>query len=592
MSTRSFEPPPSPKESGPIFGLRCSRRVLRTSRPSPSLGARGRTLLVLAGLALLAFALRAYRLDYQSLWRDEVDAVVFATRDLGAILATFTQVGENGPLFFLGLHVWIGLVGQSEFAIRFPSVIFGVLAVLTTYRLGRELIGREVALIAALLMAVSPYHIWYGQEAKMYALISFLAPLSLLLVVRAMRGGPRWLWLAWAVLMAAFLYVHLFATMMVLVAATWIPLLLRSRPRVTPALAVSLVIIALAMLPVLSWLVPAALAPVETGYYRYSLGQMAAILLSNFSMGLRPAAGLWPAIVFAVLLVGGMTPLGLQIKTSEVLETSEVSVERARAVLLLVLYLCAPLLAIWLVSLRRPTFTDRYLIISLPAFYLLIARGICLVRQVIATTRGSPARAASKGAAQPAMTARRRRIAATRAGKAYDDSGTGVEPAPMAEQAEAKLSANAPVATVAGGGRWLTIGMVSLVVLVSLPFAWAQTHNPYKADFRAATRYVVERAAPEDLIIFLMPYVQRSFAYYHPQPVRAVEPPYTRDMSQAEVDAKMRRIAAGSRKVWLFLSEAEFWDPQGLIPAWLERSGVRRCQQEFAYIEVRCYEMR
>ena len=263
---------------------------------------------------MLAFVLRVYRLDYQSLWRDEVDAVIFATRDLGATLATFASVGENGPLYFLGLHFWIDLFGRSEFAIRFPSAICGVLAVLVTYHLGREVVGRKVGFIGACLMAVSPYHVWYGQEAKMYALISFLAPLSLLLLVRVLHGGPRRLWLAWAGLMAVFLYVHLFAVMVVLVAVAWTPLLMRRRPRLTPALVVALVLVTLAALPVGRWLLPAALTPVETGYSRYGLGEMATILLYNFSMGLRPAAGLWPVIVFALLLTAGCLPLILTVK--------------------------------------------------------------------------------------------------------------------------------------------------------------------------------------------------------------------------------------------------------------------------------------
>jgi len=431
-------------------------------------------------------------------------------------------------------------------------------------------------------MAVSPYHIWYGQEAKMYALISFLAPLSLLLLLRAVRGGSRWLWLAWAVLMGLFLYIHLFAVMMALVAIAWLAALLRRRPRLTSASGLAATLVVLASLPVARWLLPAALTPAETGYYRYGLVEMVSILFHNFSMGLRPAAGLWPALLFLALLLLGCVPLVAQTKSEKPSEVWQA--QQARSVLLLLLYLLVPLLAIWLVSLRRPTFTDRYLIISLPAFSLLIASGILVGGRTIALLMGQKAQkqalAPTVQMARPGeQRGRRRRIAATRVGERYglERQGAAVPVAP----------AGAPHLQ-----RWLSVGLLGLVILVSSPFVWAQTHNPYKADFRAAARYITERAGPDDLFVFVMPYVQRSFAYYHAQPVRAVEPPYTRDMSQTQVDATLGAQTADSRRVWLFLSEQEFWDPQGLIAMWFDRHAARRCQEFFAYIEVRCYDMR
>ena len=249
------------------------------------------------------------------------------------------------------------------------------------------------------------------------------------------------------------------------------------------------------------------------------------------------------------------------------------------------LYLLVPLLAIWLVSLRRPTFTDRYLIISLPAFYLLIATGIVTIARVCEqATTGAGAAPVSWASIPVRRAARPKRVVAVGAGL-QDESAAAVSPATLpAEPATRHARARALGAGVA-------LGLALVVTGVSLPFVWAQTHDVDKADFRAATRYITERAAPDDLIIFLMPYVQRGFAYYHAQPVRSAAPPYTRGMTAAQVDEKMRGLTAGSSTVWLFLSEQDFWDPDGLIPAWFERNAVRRCQAQFAYIDVRCYAM-
>jgi hypothetical protein len=85
--------------------------------------------LLMLGILLGAWAWRLAGLTSQSLWRDEVDSLRFATRPLPEVLAAFTRPGENGPLFYLLLRPWLALAGHSEFALRFPSVLMGVLAI-------------------------------------------------------------------------------------------------------------------------------------------------------------------------------------------------------------------------------------------------------------------------------------------------------------------------------------------------------------------------------------------------------------------------------------------------------------------------------
>ena len=119
-------------------------------------------------ITLLGFALRVVGVLSQSLWRDEVDALLFATRPLGQFVEMFRQPGQNGPLFFIALRPWLAAAGHSEFALRFPSVLAGALSIPLLYVLVARLAGRRVALVAALLMATAPYGVWYGQEAKMY----------------------------------------------------------------------------------------------------------------------------------------------------------------------------------------------------------------------------------------------------------------------------------------------------------------------------------------------------------------------------------------------------------------------------------------
>ena len=168
----------------------------------------------LLGLTWLAFALRMAGVTAQSLWRDEVDALIFATQPLTELLAMFRQPGQNGPLFFLALRPWLAAVGQSELALRLPSALAGALAVPIFYALVRRVIhDRQPAAIAALLMATAPYLVWYGQEAKMYAALTVLAPASLLLTVEVSRRGGWWRWVSLYVITSLCFYTHLLAAL-------------------------------------------------------------------------------------------------------------------------------------------------------------------------------------------------------------------------------------------------------------------------------------------------------------------------------------------------------------------------------------------
>ncbi|HSN75250.1 MAG TPA: glycosyltransferase family 39 protein, partial [Anaerolineae bacterium] len=215
---------------------------------------------LLLGLTWLAFTLRVAGITAQSLWRDEVDALIFATRPLSELLGMFHQTGQNGPLFFLALRPWLAAVGQSEFALRFPSALAGALAVPIFYALMRRLVqDRKPAAIAALLMATAPYLIWYGQEAKMYAALTVLVPASLLLTVEVSRRGGWWRWALLYVITSLCFYTHLLAALIVPVQALWL-LILSTAPsrRLRRWLAVGLYLAALILpyLPLLRWQAP------------------------------------------------------------------------------------------------------------------------------------------------------------------------------------------------------------------------------------------------------------------------------------------------------------------------------------------------
>lgn len=324
----------------------------------------------------LAFALRAWGLDFQSLWRDETDALFFATRPLARVLATFAIPGRNGPLYFLLLKGWIALAGETEFALRFPSVLAGTAALPLTWAVARRLGCPRAGAWAQPLLAFSPFLVWYAQDAKMYATVLFAVLLGTWLFLQALEERRLLLWVAYGLTMGASLYLHLLTLLAVAVHACWFLLGARARgvPRVVWVGAAALLA---AALPVLVWGVPLVLSGYESGHVFYPLDAMARALLFAFVGGVGGMPGPWALVPSLFLALAGAT-LGLGDRTT-----------RGPALLLL-LWLVLPVLLLFGISLRVPLFTERYLIWTAPAWCLLMGMGL---ERVASAARGAASRA-------------------------------------------------------------------------------------------------------------------------------------------------------------------------------------------------------
>ena len=161
---------------------------------------------------LVAVALRTFHLGTQSLWIDEIFTW------LGADLGQPLRLGgllENvhGPLYTLVLHAWGGLAGDSEWALRAPSLVFGVAVVPALAWLAVRWLGRDTAPWAAWLAAGSPFLVWYSQEARNYALLILCTCLAGAVLVGSARRpfarGAGYLAMAWAGLLSNFSFVLL-----------------------------------------------------------------------------------------------------------------------------------------------------------------------------------------------------------------------------------------------------------------------------------------------------------------------------------------------------------------------------------------------
>lgn len=343
-------------------------------------GSIGLAKLFLLCLVLLAFGLRLYHLDYQSLWRDEMDAILFARRDLSGLVPLFTTPGHNGPLYYTILHFWIRLAGDSEFSVRFLSLVCGVLAVPVIFRLGRRWVGDRGGAVGALLCATSPYLVWYSQEGKMYALLFLLSMLSTLVYLLSLEQNRVYLWASYLMVTAVSLYVHLLAILIVpfhllLFFVTW--------PRYRAAWKswlATYAILALPYLPLARWEVALLVRPFTTGHQFFWLHEILALLLFAFSLNSAPYRSLLPLALFVFLFLGGLV-LYRRRTVKPGRDALQVLLTAHQESVVLGLYLFVPIVCLFLVSLGMPIFADRYLITVVPAYLLLLAGGAVAVRE-------------------------------------------------------------------------------------------------------------------------------------------------------------------------------------------------------------------
>jgi len=188
---------------------------------------RSRELLVLSGILLIATLLRLHRLG-DELWLDEIITHVRVARLGWCEILTSYESQNQHLLYSLLARLVIVTLGDTAAALRVPAAAFGVLSIAALYVLGRELLSRREALLAAALLSVSHMHVWFSQNARGYSALLFFTLLSSWLLLRALADDRRRAWLGYGVVVALGLGVHL--TMLFVVAGHAIVVLRRRVP--------------------------------------------------------------------------------------------------------------------------------------------------------------------------------------------------------------------------------------------------------------------------------------------------------------------------------------------------------------------------
>ncbi len=525
-------------------------------------------------ILLAAFALRAYRLDAQSLWYDEGLSVYLASLPLSETIAQ-SAVTDHPPLHAVLLNLWMRVAGSSEFSARFVSVFFGTLVVALTYALARRAGGRRVGAIAAGLMTISPMAVWYSQEVRGYSLLITLILIAILACLGLVIGDyRRRVWLTYVLACAAAMYTHYFAafpiialnlsfiahiTYSVMRISCSADSAIRNPTPLRPSTSLrtgfgdystqytirnwllAQVAIALLFLP---WL-PNALAQAASNA-TYFPGRVTwdTVVLDTwraFAAGEFPQPLSTGPLWLAVILLGIAQSLANRLpRPTPTLPHSHTPTPTPTLTLTLLL----PLLLMSLLAWDKPKFAPRYLLPSLPAFVTLAALGIDAFLRL---------------------------------------------------RSRAGITRSVP--------RLLALTVLLLILLIPATdlFVTARIYvdpSVARPDMRSVAGYIVANDEPGDAILLVGGHQWPVFEYYYGGEAKVVPlPPDVLPAAQSPLDVRvvsqLANIATAHPRAWLVLWQQDIADPTGVILSELLTQARRlEVSQNFHEVSLLLFDLR
>ena len=326
-------------------------------------------------ILLVSFGLRLRDQAHIELWTDEAVSLQHArTTDWPALVESLARNEGMPPLYFFGLQVWRKGFGESELALRFPSIWLGVVAIALMAPLAQRTFHRDVSWLGAAIMAVSPIHITLSQWARPYALALCLT-LCLLLLAQELGKRPGWrAWVLFCLIAIAAMYtLYILGTLLV-----GIGLYIAYKRRrqglwqcLWPTVAAGLVTLTAfaPWLPVVlhqnTW-APKALWWVPPPQFRLALETLDQFLLGAEQRG-------WPAPVVLVFIPSIVALLLVGMYRAW----------RADRLSFVLLSTSLPVLLIWVASYWSPIYLPRHVAFALPGVVLLLMEAVLSFRPML-----------------------------------------------------------------------------------------------------------------------------------------------------------------------------------------------------------------
>ncbi len=329
-------------------------------------------LLILTMILLLAAALRIVNILQQSFWLDEGFTYHAVTE---ADMLSAIAGDAHPPLFFLLMRGWIMVAGDSVLAMRYFSVLIGMLDVALIYPLAQEIArfrprtpaAARIAVLTMLLLAMADVEIFLAQEARMYTLRTLLVELSMLAYLRWLRRGTRICATVWTLTNIALFYTHYLGALIVVVETIHTLTALRGRKRLA-----AFGMIGISVLAFLPWGLTVALQQLLNP--SYVIGGIPSNWHVLFGLTTRYFGGQW-AFMLALAVLGLIVVRSRGNRLRILWQPLDASV-------LLLWWLILPLAVTFVGNLWLPLLSERRISLIAPAIALLIASGLGNIRRM------------------------------------------------------------------------------------------------------------------------------------------------------------------------------------------------------------------
>jgi len=164
-------------------------------------------------LILIGAVLRLIKVDHQSVWLDEIFTLnqCDPKHTFSEIYKVLIERDPHPPLYYFTIHFLFKIFGYSTFVMRTFSAVAGIGGIVALYFLGKELMNKRVGLIAAALLVINYFHLYYSQEARMYSLLFLTTTLSFYYLVKLIKNPTLRQTVPYIICSSLMIYTHFFA---------------------------------------------------------------------------------------------------------------------------------------------------------------------------------------------------------------------------------------------------------------------------------------------------------------------------------------------------------------------------------------------
>lgn len=501
-------------EGNPTMGLSSKRGININNK-----------LIILLAILLIGLFLRVYDLANESIWLDEAASISFANLNLSQI---FFCPENNPPLYYIILHWWINLCGDSEFSVRFPSVIFGFLSIFMIYKVGNQIFDKDVGILSSLLLGLSVFHIHYSQEARTYSLSALLTLLSIYFFIKLLRKKSYTVFFGYILSSTLLIYSHIYGLFIIISQNIYIvALFLLSKEtyklNLKRWILIQIILIIL-FIPWVNIFITQTLGVVQSGFW-IPMPSLSSIKKSFFIYS-------GSKLLFLLFMILSLFSIMMYEKISGNISWKNIlqSIESYRwkirllntdKIFLLLVWLLTPIILPFIISrFSTPIYLTKYTIVASLAFYLLVAKGINNISQ-----------------------------------------------------------------------KHLKLIIISAIIAFSLVYIRGYYAKINKEQWRDVANYIDTDAKNGDLLLFNATYCQKPFNYYSKR-TDLIKKPFPEKGKQVDEEniKELEPTVEGYRRVWVILSHSG--DKKGLITKKLIEAYNLSYQKKYRGIKLYFFERR